>query len=88
MLVPGDLHGFALAADTLRGQAGLLDGTVDTLSRIEVTNRRGQASTGFLDVIQVEPGRWRTTADAFTAAATALDSYSASLAPARELTRT
>ena len=56
---PGGPARVRLAADTLRGQAGLLDGTVDTQSRIEVTNGRGQASTGFLEVIQVEPGRWR-----------------------------
>jgi len=87
VLVPGDLPGFARAGDTLRGHADLLEGTGDSLSRIEVTNWRGQASTGFLDVIQVEPGRWRTAADAFTAAATALDGYTASVAPARELAR-
>ena len=87
VLIPGDLPGFALAGDTLRGHADLLEGTGDSLSQIEVTNWRGQASTGFRQVIQVEPGRWRTAADAFTAGAVALDGYCASLAPARELAR-
>ena len=87
VLIPGDLPGFTLAGDTLREHANLLEGTGDSLSRIEVTNWRGQASTGFRQVIQVEPGRWRTAADAFTAAAVALDGYSASVAAARELAR-
>ena len=87
LLVPGDVAGYLLVAQTLRGHARLLRGTGDCLSRIEVTNWRGQASTGFLHVIAIEPGRWRTAADAFTAAAVALEGFLASLTPAREQAR-
>ncbi len=87
LLVPGDVAGYLLVAQTLRRHARLLQGTGDCLSRIEVTNWRGQASTGFLHVIAMEPGRWRTAADAFTAAAVALEGFLASLTPAREQAR-
>ena len=87
LLIPGDVAGYLLVAQTLRAHARLLEGTGDCLSRIEVTNWRGQASTGFLHVIAVEPGRWRTAADAFTAAADALEGFLACLTPAREQAR-
>ena len=87
LLVPGDTAGFAQVASTLRSHARVLEEAASTLSRVDVTNWRGQASVGFRQVIDVEPRRWRTAADAFVAGAVAIEGFVASLVPARETAR-
>ena len=71
-LVLGDTAGFAQVASTLRSHARVLEEAASSLSRVDVTNWRGQASVGFRQVIDVEPRRWRTAADAFSGSALAV----------------
>ena len=87
LLVPGDTAGFTQVASTLRSHSRVLDEAASSLGRVDVTNWRGQASVGFRQVIDVEPRRWRTAADAFVAGAVAIDGFVASLVPARETAR-
>ena len=87
LLVPGDTAGFTQVASTLRSHSRVLDEAASSLSRVDVTNWRGQASVGFRQVIDVEPRRWRTAADAFVAGAVAIEGFVASLVPARETAR-
>ena len=83
-LVPGDVAGLTLAADTLRGHAALLEVAAAALARVEVMNWQGRASDGFTEAIGAEPSRWRAAADGFVAGAVALEGFAASLGPARE----
>lgn len=83
-LVPCDLGGLSVLARSLRSHAAVLEEGASSLSRVEVTSWRGDASTAFADTIRVEPGRWLTAADAFLAGADAVDAYAASVPEARE----
>ena len=82
-LVRGSVDQLLEMAGVLRGHAVVLENASGALSRVEVTNWRGQASNGFQSVIEVQPGRWMGAAQAFSDAATAIGGYAASLGPAR-----
>ncbi len=87
VLVPCDAPGMLLVAQALRAHAVVLEQAGASLSRVEVTSWRGQASAGFADVMAVEPGRWRAAADGFAAGAAALEGFVDVVAPARDQAR-
>ncbi len=84
-LVPADLPGIWRIATVLRAHAAVLEQTGMSLGRIEVSGWRGSAARGFDASIAAEPARWWAACAAFVDGAIAMESYAASVPPARDL---
>ncbi len=82
-LVPADLGGLGLATQALRSFSAVLDLAGHALSRVEMTQWRGPASTSFAERLASEPARWRSAADGFRAGAQAVDRYGQDVVSAR-----
>ncbi len=84
-LVPADLGGLEVVVRTLRSLAAVLEAAGHALSRVEVTQWRGAASTAFAERLVVEPARWRSAAEAFRSGAEAVERFGDDVAAARVL---
>lgn len=82
-LVPGNpvvVYGFATA---LSGRAARAEEAADRLADVRVPSWTGESADAFWAVMEAQPRQWRTTADALTAAASALTGYADVLAAAQ-----
>ncbi|MEU4210383.1 putative T7SS-secreted protein [Streptomyces sp. NPDC026206] len=86
-LVHGDVGEIVATVTHLRNFQSSFNATHDALQQVRATNWKGQGADAFTTAFVEQPKKWAQAADAFEAAAAALESYSHTVTWAQAMAR-